>query len=262
MGSHLAEAWPGSKAPGVEALPDRVAYEQLAAADSLAAVPVAIGGNELESFSIDLFERHCLVSGPYRSGRSNALCTVAAQAQRLGLFEEIHVLAPRKSPLLDLDRWDTAARGGDACTEAAKRLAERLDSIGDTPTPRILLVIDDAGELQDAASWSALERLVRLGRDRGVRIVAAAETAAARMISNLWIRELRKDGQGLLLMPESQADGDVLGVNLPRRQSTVMVTGRGYLAARGSVVLVQVPLVLKTDPVGPPREADGLRALR
>lgn len=249
LAAHLREAWPGLKTPDVEAMPAQVEFARLGVPTSLASIPIAIGGDDLESYSLDLSERNCLVAGPYRSGRSNALCVIGAQVLRGESIHEIHVLAPRKSPLLELGGWDSSARGPDACAELAKRLAVRLDELSDTPIPRILVLIDDAGELQDAASWNALERIVRIGRDRGMRVVAAAETSAARMLTNPWLRELRKDGQGLLLLPESQVDGDVLGVALPRRQTTAMVTGRGYLASRGAAVLIQVPLLASADHV-------------
>jgi S-DNA-T family DNA segregation ATPase FtsK/SpoIIIE len=46
-----------------------------------------------------------------------------------------------------------------------------------------------------------------------------------------------------LLTPESQTDGDILGVGLPRRQRVPMVPGRGYLVADGAAVLIQLALV-------------------
>ena len=55
-----------------------------------------------------------------------------------------------------------------------------------------------------------------------------------------WIRELRKDGHGLLLDPNLELDGDLLGVRLPRRTNAVHPPGRGYAVAGGVATPVQV----------------------
>jgi hypothetical protein len=48
----------------------------------------------------------------------------------------------------------------------------------------------------------------------------------------------RRSRQGLVLCPEGYADGDVLGVTLPR--GTPARPGRGYLVRDGRAVRVQV----------------------
>ena len=47
---------------------------------------------------------------------------------------------------------------------------------------------------------------------------------------------------GVLLRPDIDLDGDILGAQLPRRAPVAMVAGRGYLACAGEVELVQVAL--------------------
>ncbi len=103
-----------------------------------------------------------------------------------------------------------------------------------------VIIIDDAGELQEPKVALALERVVRLGRDRGVRVIAASETSAARMLGNMWLREMRRDQHGLLLVPDLMMDGDILGAVLPRRSTIAMTPGRGFLAVSGDVQLVHV----------------------
>ena len=240
LGAHLGDAWPGLSAPAVETLPDRVSFRRLTVRRNTPSnLPVAVGGPDLAPQGIDLSERHFLVSGPYRSGRSSALAVIAEQAHRADTIHELHLLAPRRTCLLDRTFWSSTARGVEACAEAATTLASRIEERPDTPGARIVVVIDDGGELQDAASWLALERIVRLGRDRGARVVAAAETSSARTMTNAWLRELRRDGQGALMMPDSTADGDILGALLPRRHAVAMVPGRGYLVTRGTATLAQ-----------------------
>jgi hypothetical protein len=53
-------------------------------------------------------------------------------------------------------------------------------------------------------------------------------------------KEIRKEGQGLLLAPDADQDGALLGVQLPRHRSMAMPPGRGYSVDRGQVCLVQV----------------------
>ena len=56
------------------------------------------------------------------------------------------------------------------------------------------------------------------------------------------IPEMRKDGVAVLLDPDPDTDGDLVGVTLPRRTRGALPEGRGYLAQRGSAELIQVAL--------------------
>jgi S-DNA-T family DNA segregation ATPase FtsK/SpoIIIE len=51
---------------------------------------------------------------------------------------------------------------------------------------------------------------------------------------------MRKDEHGLLLDPDVDVDGDLLGTRLPRRTNLAFPPGRGYFVVRGDVELVQV----------------------
>ena len=240
LGRHLVDAWPGLGAPAIESLPSTVAIDALPTGDG-GSLPIGVGGPALDVVGVSIADRHFLASGPYRSGRSNVLAAIAMRLAGAG--REMHLLAPRRSRLIDAGVWTTVARGPEQCAESARDLALRVGEMPEANDARMVVFVDDAGDLQDAQSQAALERIVRLGRDRGVRVVAAAETSAARSMTNAWIRDLRRDGQGILLMPESQTDGDILGVGLPRRERMPMVAGRGYLVDNGAAVIVQVAQV-------------------
>ena len=103
-----------------------------------------------------------------------------------------------------------------------------------------MIVIDDGDELAETMGAPPLETVVRRGRDLNVRVLAAAETQAAMRAYGGWLRELRKEENGLLLDPDLDVDGDIFGVRLPRRTNAVFPPGRGYLVRRGVVELVQV----------------------
>ena len=69
---------------------------------------------------------------------------------------------------------------------------------------------------------------------------SAARVDDVRASYGHWLREIRKSRTGLLLQPDLSVDGDLLGVRLPRRVSTPMRAGRGFLVANGEARLVQI----------------------
>jgi DNA segregation ATPase FtsK/SpoIIIE, S-DNA-T family len=229
----------GSAAP-IDVLPDAVAIHELGPAEGVKTVPLGVGDEALELAAVDLSDTHFMVAGPYRSGRSTALRTLARGLREAMPEAELQLLAPRRSPLVELDCWDEAATGAAACAAAAEALRNRAEA-GDFDARPAFVVIDDAGELSEALTATHLERLVQLGRDSRLRMVVAAESAAARGIGVSWIRELRREGHGLLLQPADLAsDGELFQVRLPRRVAAPLVPGRGFLVRAGRIELVQV----------------------
>jgi DNA segregation ATPase FtsK/SpoIIIE, S-DNA-T family len=223
----------------IEVLPTHVPRASLDPGDGLSAVPLGISDEHLGPATVDLSDLHFLVVGPYRSGRSTALATLAHGVRQADPSAILHLLAPRRSPLRELDLWSGTASGADPCAELAGSLLERLEAAEQDRTPAVLF-IDDGGELSDALSVTRLERLVRIGRDGPLRVVAAVEAGSARGIGIGWIRELRREGHGLLLQPDLAADGDLLAARLPRRVPAPLRPGRGFLVVRGTAELVHV----------------------
>jgi S-DNA-T family DNA segregation ATPase FtsK/SpoIIIE len=180
------------------------------------------------------------VIGPYRSGRSTALHTLATGLRASTPDLTVHLLAPRRSSLLDQEGWDTVSRGVEECeTTIAALLDELLAEASEPDAAPVLIVIDDAGELSESHVASSLEMILKRGRDAHVRIVASLETGQARHYA-AWVRELRKDGRGILLDPNLDLDGELLGARLPRRSNAVFPPGRGYVVIDGRVGLAQV----------------------
>ena len=230
----------GARATPIQVLPTQHARSSLPApADPLRPF---IGVDEIDvaPVPLDVRESHFLVAGPYRSGRTTTLETIVDSIRRAGHDGELHLLAPRRSALSELDCWTTSARGADACTESANALRQVvLARSPDEDHRPLFIVIDDAGELADGAAATPLEHVLRRGRDVGVRVIAAFESSAARGFSP-WIRELRKDGSGMLLTPDLDLDGDLLAIRLPRRGPRSFPPGRGYLVHNGQFVQLQV----------------------
>jgi S-DNA-T family DNA segregation ATPase FtsK/SpoIIIE len=108
--------------------------------------------------------------------------------------------------------------------------------------PPVVVMIDDAGELAQSPAEAALEAILRRGREVDVRVVVAVEAQTARTMWEGWFKEVRKEGQGLLLTPDPDQDGALLGVQLPRHRAASPPPGRGYCVDRGQIRLVQVAL--------------------
>jgi DNA segregation ATPase FtsK/SpoIIIE, S-DNA-T family len=100
-----------------------------------------------------------------------------------------------------------------------------------------LVVVDDAESVDD--DRNVLNELVSVhGAD--VTVVAAGRAEVLRGLFNHWTKTLRRSKLGVLLRPNPDLDGELLGVALPRRTAVAMTVGRGYLVNSGEYELVQV----------------------
>ena len=240
LGVALRARWPGLHAPALQVLDSLVEAASLPRPRQPLHAVLGIDGTAMAPAEVDLGDRHLLVVGPNRSGRSSALKRVAQSLAAAPSPPLLRLFAVRRSPLLDLDIWNGAHRG-EACVDGLSRLADELDERPeDDSAPPVVVVVDDADELDQLVKATLGERVVRRSRDRGVRIVAAAETRSAHRAFGGMLAELRKDKHGLLLQPDLDVDGDLFGVRLPRRTGVVFPQGRGYLVVDGRIRLVQV----------------------
>ncbi len=80
------------------------------------------------------------------------------------------------------------------------------------------------------------------GGTRGTLVFVAGTTDELVTGYRGFVVDVRKGRTGLLLSPQSAADGDLLGVRLSRATGGPVVPGRGLLAVRGSVEPLQVAL--------------------
>ena len=70
-------------------------------------------------------------------------------------------------------------------------------------------------------------------------MIAAGRSADLRTLYSHWTKTVRKARCGVLLQPDVDYDGELLGVTLPRRAPVALTTGRGYACVGGAVRLVQ-----------------------
>lgn len=226
-----------SEPPPIGVLPREVELSPLLADAALdcdhLVVPIGVGDRDLAPVALALLPGdHALVAGPARSGRSTTLVTVAhavlsareaaCAAPDLALI----ALAPGRSPLGLLDgpftRW-TAAPSWDQ----ADKLAE-VDR-------RVVVLVDDAERVADPNG--TLARLLALPH---VHVVAAGRADALRAAYGHWTREVRASRLGVLLDPDVDLDGDLLGATLPRRSWVPRAEGRGWLVAPDDLQVIQV----------------------
>lgn len=237
LADDLHQRFPDANVPGIGTLPFSVPRASLPTPDRPATAYVGIGDSRLAPLTVDLDDGHLLVIGPFRSGRSTALATISLGLAAAPGGCDLHLLAPRRSPLLDLECWTSVARGQEEC---ASRITEIHDTVSSAAPERpVVIVLDNGEDLAEGPVADQLERIARAGRDGGVRLVAAIERQAARKAYMGWIPEARRDEHGLLLDPNIDMDGDLLGAILPRTPDT-FAPGRGYLCRRGEFELLQV----------------------
>ncbi|WP_159570352.1 FtsK/SpoIIIE domain-containing protein [Curtobacterium sp. 18060] len=233
--TRIADTRPGSsrKASAVGRLPDAVLVDELGAGAVFAGepwrIPIGIAEDDLQPASVEVYDgEHVLVAGPARSGKSSVLLAVAELARTAeGVRPAVWAICDRRSPLAS-GSFDRIAVGPDEVPALLAGL--RLER------GPVLLLIDDAERFEDGDQ--AIATLLTTERP-GLCVVAAGRSADLRSMYSHWTRSVRKSRCGVLLQPDVDYDGELLGVTLPRRAPVALTVGRGYAASGGTVRLVQ-----------------------
>jgi S-DNA-T family DNA segregation ATPase FtsK/SpoIIIE len=200
-------------------------------------LPFAIGDLDVAPVCVDLTEGHALVSGPPRSGRSTTLTTLALAAAGAPDPAERVLFLARRSPLERVPGWRIGPVDAGSTEAMGGALADIRTMLAAGRT--VLCFVDDADSLSDQAG-AALEELARQARDHPVRFVAAVDNRWALRAYGGLVPELRKSKQGVLLGPDIELDGDLVGTRLRTPFESLVGPGRGFLAQRGVSELVHV----------------------
>ena len=211
----------------VDALPGRIDADE-----ALALVPVGterpcivagVGGDELTGYSIDTTRSTSfIVAGPGRSGRSSVLLGMARTVMATG--GAIVVVAPRPSPLRDLDGPDVLAVFTDPTTPS-----ETFDELVAGAGRTVVVLIDDGEGLRDAAGGDFFLRVAR-GQVPGAFVVLGGHAEGVGAGLSGWQPEMKKSRQGLLLSPQGMSDGDLIGCRIPRNVlGQPVAVGRGWI---------------------------------
>jgi DNA segregation ATPase FtsK/SpoIIIE, S-DNA-T family len=201
----------------------------------------AVSGTSLEGRPIEIKDGAFLVAGPRSSGKTNALAALAmTEAGRLDA-RPMFLLSKGRSTLPLLGVWAEVYEGTAACAEFVNNLAEELPSLGDANP---ILFIDDFHDTHETELGAAISKLLKVGREHPVTIVASADLAVAKRSGTyVPLGELRAWKSGIVLAPEQgNSDGDVLGATLPNFSTRVWPEGRGYIIEKGATELVQLAL--------------------
>jgi S-DNA-T family DNA segregation ATPase FtsK/SpoIIIE len=136
--------------------------------------------------------------------------------------------APRRSPLRELSSPVVLVTSSDTVETAL------CGSSGPT-----LLLVDDADTVEDG--MGVLERWLSGGAP-GNHLIAAGRADAVRRLYGHWTQPARDSRCGILLCPDHDLDGDLLGTELPRHDRMTALPGRGYLVTDGVAGGVQVAM--------------------
>lgn len=213
----------------VDVLPTRVSLASTLSRVAPLHALVGVGGDELTTLTVDLARTpSLLIAGPARSGRSTALVTVARSLLVGGT--RLVLVTPRPSPLTQLPGTPLTGLDLDVLTE---HLA--------APGP-VVVVVDDAEQLRDCGAAPLLRQIVA-GALPGRAVVLAGSANEVGAGFTGWQVDARKARHGLLLSPQDPADGELVGVRLPRSLvGGPVLPGRGLLhLGDGALVPVQVP---------------------
>jgi DNA segregation ATPase FtsK/SpoIIIE, S-DNA-T family len=228
---------PGRPPVPIATLPATVRLSDLGARPDLNrrpwVLPVGMAEHDLGPASLVAYEgEHALVTGPARSGKSTTLLTVASAVLAAEPGALIVALAHARSPLVGDPRVHRVVDPGSP---------DELPPLVASDAPLVLVLVDDADAIDDP-------RLETLGTSRrpNLLVVAAGRADVLRTGYNHWTRPLRRSKLGVLLRPDTDLDGDVLGVRLPRRPPVTMVAGRGYVVNNAEPVLAQIAM---DDPI-------------
>jgi S-DNA-T family DNA segregation ATPase FtsK/SpoIIIE len=237
------------RAPAIGLLPEHVAIDELGTSSRPLTAIFGIGDDDLAPTGLDLSDTNAVIAGPNRSGRTTALAAIAVSLARSARPPELHLLSARRRDLVDVATWGSVSIGDTECANRLGELLERFEA--GTPPDGAVVIVDDLSDLVEGEADRPLTALVKLSRDQPVRIVAAGESAALRRSSFNAAGELRKDKTGLLLQPDLELDGDILGTRLPRRSVLRFPPGRGFVVRRGIHELFHVAIPASGAAEGP-----------
>jgi DNA segregation ATPase FtsK/SpoIIIE, S-DNA-T family len=195
-------------------------------------IPIGVAERDRSPVGLTAYQgEHALVTGPARSGKSTTLLTIAAACRAARPDVTVVAVAGPRSPL-----------GGDELVDQLVTPAQIGDTLGplvDETGGVVLVLVDDAEALDDVGG--VLDRLSTSERP-DLLFVAAGRNDGIRSGYSHWTRPMRRSKLGVLLRPNVDLDGDILGAQVPRRAPVAMATGRGYVACAGETELVQIVL--------------------
>ena len=226
-----------AKAPAIRRLPSNVTLQELAVEPRLDAepwlVPVGLQEADLSPAFLEIYEgEHALVAGPARSGKSTLLLALAGAVRGKPTSRgpaQVWAICDRRSPLA------LAGAGLDRVAVGADEVPALLASLR-LERGTVFLLIDDAERFDDGDQ--SIAGVVASGQP-GLCIIASGRAADLRSLYSHWSKTVRKSRLGVLLQPDVNYDGELLGAVVPRKAPVALTAGRGYLSVGGQMALIQ-----------------------
>lgn len=231
----ICDEYPGfAKQTRIARLPDEVTVEELHANAELSQevwrIPVGIAADSLQPAFLELYPgEHVLVAEPARSGKSTTLLAMAETLRGISGLQLWAVHGPR-SPLRNSVLFDRSTEFVDASDLFVDAATQQI---------RTVVFVDDAEQLDD--SQGTIGNLLHAHMSP-VHVVAAGRADDLRRAYGHWTKDVRRSKCGILLQPDANYDGELLGVNVPRRTPVSLVTGRGFACVAGTPILMQVAM--------------------
>lgn len=218
-------------------------------------IPIGLGTDDLAPRYLDLSHSHGLVAGPRRSGRSTALSTIATSwrtSARQGIQRVTVLVEPaslRRSepadPVWD-ERVSIVVSAHDSVDGSRLRtLSEDLGRAVERGV-EVLIAVEELPALVESTSGDDvgqfLQHMMALAANGAMRVVLAGEIDALNRCYSQPFNEVRAGRTGLLLRPDTDIHGSLLGCELGRREELVPRPGQGWLVTVGDATPVQVAL--------------------
>ena len=222
---------PHTPAAPVRILPEEVALESLGRSEE--GFMLGVRDADLGPAVLQFGPAGFIVAGPPRSGKTTALNALVTAAPPT--VKGMAIVASHESSL-------TRPRAGCRVAVGEEQGSQLLRGILEEPGRDLLLVVDDLHDFLNSDVDYAIRDILRRARGQRWMVVASANAEDARRAYDGALREVRGNKAGILLQPDSEVDGDIVGIRLPRAANTVWPPGRGYLVTGGTYELCQIGL--------------------
>jgi len=222
---------PHTPAPPVRILPEEVALESLGRSEE--GFVLGVRDADLGPAIVQFGPGGFIVAGPPRSGKTTALNALVTGAP--ATVKGIAIVASHESSL-------TRPRAACRVAVGEEQGSQLLRGILEGPDRDLLLVVDDLQDFLNSDVDYAIRDILRKARGQRWMVVASASAEDARRAYDGALREVRGNKAGILLQPDSEVDGDIVGTRLPRTANAVWPPGRGYLVTGGIHELCQIGL--------------------
>ena len=233
----IANRWGApNKEQVVRELPDHVSVTELDAVAHLGdepwRIPIGLREADMAPQYLELYEgEHMLIAGPARSGKSTLLMGLAESLRTSAVAEGTDLavwgIGSKRSPIASSD-LDNVAVGPDEIPALVAAARMR--------TAPLVLLIDDAERFDDADQ--SITDLVGSNLPH-VHVIAAGRSDDLRSLYSHWTKVVRKSRCGVLLVPNRDYDGELLGITVPRSAPVRISSGRGYACMGGQGALIQ-----------------------